>query len=173
MASLSNAVVCALIATAFWSLIGYALARRLVPRVLALGAAPVIGWSVHSAVTLPIYLLFGFSPLVVIGVGSGCILVAGLSLVQPSAATETEPAVDHSGMGICCRRHPRPHSRSDAPAKVLRRCGLARRPDLRPCQNRDHRCDDAARSAASQPRFCGSRPTGTLRLLLSLAFQRC
>ncbi len=46
MASLSNAVVCALIATAFWSFIGYALARRLVPRVLALGAAPVIGWSV-------------------------------------------------------------------------------------------------------------------------------
>ena len=87
MASLSNAVVCALIATAFWSLIGYALARRLVPRVLALGAAPVIGWSVHSAVTLPIYLLFGFSPSVVIGVGSGCILVAGLSLLQPSAAT--------------------------------------------------------------------------------------
>ena len=93
MASLSNAVVCALIATAFWSLIGYALARRLVPRVLALGAAPVIGWSVHSAVTLPIYLLFGFSPSVVIGVGSGCILVAGLSLVQPSAAPETEPVL--------------------------------------------------------------------------------
>ena len=91
MASLSNAVVCALIATAFWSLIGYALARRLVPRVLALGAAPVIGWSVHSAVTLPIYLLFGFSSFVVIGIGSACILVAALSLLQPSAAREAEP----------------------------------------------------------------------------------
>ena len=90
MASLSNAVVCALIATAFWSL-SYALARRLVPRVLALGAAPVIGWSVHSAVTLPIYLLFGFSSFVVIGIGSACILVAALSLLQPSAAREAEP----------------------------------------------------------------------------------
>jgi hypothetical protein len=93
MASLSNAVICALIATAFWSLIGYALARRLVPRVLALGAGPVIGWSVHSAATLPIYLLFGFSPLAVIGVGSACILVAGFSLLQPSAVSETEPAL--------------------------------------------------------------------------------
>ena len=91
MASLSNAVVCALIATSFWSLIGYAIARRLVPRVLALGAAPVIGWSVHSAVTLPIYLLFGFSSFVVIGIGSACILVAALSLLQPSAAREAEP----------------------------------------------------------------------------------
>ena len=91
MASLSNAVICALIATSFWSLIGYALARRLVPRVLALGAAPVIGWSVHSAATLPIYLLFGFSSFVVIGIGSACILLAGLSLLQPSAASEAEP----------------------------------------------------------------------------------
>ena len=49
MASPVNALVCALIATAFWSLLGYALGSRLVPRVLAIGAAPVIGWSVHSA----------------------------------------------------------------------------------------------------------------------------
>jgi len=92
MASLSNATVCALIATSFYWLIGYALARRLVPRVLALGAGPVIGWSVHSAATLPIYLLFGFSPLVVIGIGSGCILVVGLLLLQPSPASEVEPS---------------------------------------------------------------------------------
>jgi hypothetical protein len=39
-------------------LLGYALGRRLVSRVLAIGAAPVIGWSVHCAATLPIYLLF-------------------------------------------------------------------------------------------------------------------
>ena len=44
MASPVNALVCALIATAFWSLLGYALGRRLVPRVLAIGAAPVVGW---------------------------------------------------------------------------------------------------------------------------------
>ena len=70
MASPDNAVVCALIATAFWPLLGYALGRRLVPRVLAIGAAPVIGWSVHSAATLPIYLLFGFSSFLVAGIGA-------------------------------------------------------------------------------------------------------
>ena len=88
MASLSNAVICALIATSFWGLIGYALAYRLLPRPLALGAGPVIGWSVHSVLTLPIYLLFGFSSFAVIAVGSICILVAALSLLKPSAASE-------------------------------------------------------------------------------------
>ena len=34
----------------------------------------MIGWSVHSAATLPIYLLFGFSPLLVAGIGAVCVL---------------------------------------------------------------------------------------------------
>ena len=172
MASLSNAVVCALIATAFWSLIGYALARRLVPRVLALGAAPVIGWSVHSAVTLPIYLLFGFSPSVVIGVGSGCILVAGLSLVQPSAAPETEPVLTIPVWGF-------------AAAGIL---ALIPAATLLPKSSGDavwlaDPIFDHAKIAIIDamtrlglppvnPVFARSRPTGTLRLLLSLAFQR-
>ena len=92
MASPVNALICAVIATAFWSLVGYALGCRLVPRVLAIGAAPVIGWSVHSAATLPIHLLFGFSPLLVVGIAAVCILVAGFSLSQPRQAEETEPA---------------------------------------------------------------------------------
>ena len=92
MASPVNAVVCALIATAFWALLGYALGRRLVPHVLAIGAAPVIGWSVHSAATLPIYLLFGFSPFLVAGIGATCVLVACFSLSQSCLANEIEPA---------------------------------------------------------------------------------
>ena len=92
MASPVNALVCALIATAFWSLLGYALGRRLVPRVLAIGAAPVIGWSVHSAATLPIYFLFGFSPLLVGGIGAICVLIACFSLSQPRLAGEIKPA---------------------------------------------------------------------------------
>jgi hypothetical protein len=92
MASFVNAFVCALIATAFWSLVGYALGGRLVPRGLAIGAAPVIGWSVHSAATLPIYLLFGFSPFLVAGIGAVCLLFAGFSLSQPRPAAEIEPA---------------------------------------------------------------------------------
>jgi len=92
MASPVNVLVCTLIATAFWPLLGYALGRRLVPRVLAIGAAPVIGWSVHSAVTLPIYLLFGLSPLLVAGIGAVCVLVAGFSLSQSCSTSEIEPA---------------------------------------------------------------------------------
>jgi hypothetical protein len=92
MASPVNALVCALIATAFWSLLGYALGSRLVPRVVAIGAAPVIGWSVHSAACLPIYLLFEFSPFVVAGIGAVCVLIAGFSLSQPRSAGEIEPA---------------------------------------------------------------------------------
>jgi hypothetical protein len=92
MASPVNALVCALIATAFWSLLGYALGRRLVPRVLAIGAAPVVGWSVHNAATLPIYFLFGFSPLLVGGIGAICVLIACFSLSQPRLAGEIKPA---------------------------------------------------------------------------------
>ena len=93
MASPANAILCALIAAAFWTLIGYALARRFVPRVLALGTAAVIGWSVHSAATLPIYQLLGFSPFTVAGVGAVCVLVAGFSLSLPESASKTEPAL--------------------------------------------------------------------------------
>jgi hypothetical protein len=92
MASPDNALVCALIATAFWSLLGYALGSQLVPHALAIGAAPVIGWSVHSAATLPIYLLLGFSPFLVAGIGAVCVLVAGFSLSRPRSAGEGEPA---------------------------------------------------------------------------------
>ena len=92
MASPVNALVCALIATAFWSLLGYALGRRLVPRVLAIGAAPVVGWSAHSAATLPIYFLFGFSPSLVGGIGAICVLIACFSLSQPRLAGEIKPA---------------------------------------------------------------------------------
>jgi hypothetical protein len=90
MASPINALVCALIATAFWPLLGYALGRLLVPRELAIGAAPVLGWSVHSAATLPVYLLFGFSPFLVVGIGAVCLLLAGLSLSQSRPAGKVE-----------------------------------------------------------------------------------
>jgi hypothetical protein len=80
MASPVNAALCALIATGFWTLLGYALARHLLPRALALGAAGVIGWATHSAATLPIYVWIGFSPTAVVMIGALCVLVAGSSL---------------------------------------------------------------------------------------------
>lgn len=91
MASPVNAVLCALIATAFWTLLGYALGRRILPRVLALGAASVIGWAVHSAVMLPVYRWVGFSPIAVVGIGAICILIAGFSLSLRAAGPAPGP----------------------------------------------------------------------------------
>ena len=91
MASPVNAVLCALIATAFWSLLGYAIARHLFPRALAVGTAAVVGWAVHSAIMLPVYVWIGFAPLAVAGSGALCILIAGFSLSLPAAAGNAEP----------------------------------------------------------------------------------
>jgi hypothetical protein len=90
MASPVTALLCALIATAFWSLLGYALARHLLPRPLALGAGAIVGWATHSAVALPVFLLLGFSPIEVAGVCAICVLVAGVSLSQRAPASEIE-----------------------------------------------------------------------------------
>jgi hypothetical protein len=81
MASLVNAVLCAVVATAFWSLVGYALARPMLPRGLALGAAPVLGWAVHSAASLPIFFLIGFSPAAVVSIAVVCVAAAAGALV--------------------------------------------------------------------------------------------
>jgi hypothetical protein len=81
MASPVNAVLCALVATAFWTLLGYALGRRLLPRTLAMGAAPVMGWAVHSAAALPIFIFIGFSPIAVIAVAVLCIVISGVSFL--------------------------------------------------------------------------------------------
>jgi hypothetical protein len=94
MASPVNAALCALLATAFWSLVGYALTRHLLPRALAIGAVPVTGWAVHSAATLPIFLLIGFSPLAVVAVAALCVAIsiATLRLAAQSDA-EATPAI--------------------------------------------------------------------------------
>jgi hypothetical protein len=94
MASPVNAALCALLATAFWGFLGYALTRHLLPRALAIGAAPVVGWAVHSAATLPIFLLIGFSPLAVVAIAALCVAVgvATLKLAVNSDA-EAAPAI--------------------------------------------------------------------------------
>jgi hypothetical protein len=60
------AALCALIAVSFWTVVGLAIPRHLLPRPLALGAATVIGWAIHSAAALPVYMLVGFSTISVI-----------------------------------------------------------------------------------------------------------
>jgi hypothetical protein len=84
MASFVNASLCAIVAAAFWALLGYALSRHLFPRVLSIGAAPVLGWAVHSAVALPLFILIGFSPAAVLVVNGLCIAVSAASLALPA-----------------------------------------------------------------------------------------
>jgi hypothetical protein len=91
MASPVNAALCALLATAVWGFLGYALTRHLLPRALAIGAAPVMGWAVHSAATLPIFLLIGFSPLAVVAIAALCVAV-GVATFKLAAKADAEAA---------------------------------------------------------------------------------
>jgi len=104
MVSPLNATLCALVATALWSVLGYALLRRALPRAVAIGTAPVMGWAVHSAVTLPLFTLIGFSPAPVIGVAALCVTAAVLSfrLATPNAIepTATIPAWAFAAAGL-------------------------------------------------------------------------
>jgi hypothetical protein len=94
MASPINAVLCALVAAAFWTFVGYSVSRRLLPLALALGTAPVIGWAVVSAATLPILRLIGFSSLTVIGTAALCLITAGASLRErPAQADAVVPRI--------------------------------------------------------------------------------
>jgi hypothetical protein len=92
MASLVNAALCAIVATAIWSLLGYAVARHLLPRVLAIGAAPVLGWAISSAATLPVFYLIGFSPIRVIGAAALCVAASALSLLRRPRESDSSQA---------------------------------------------------------------------------------
>jgi len=95
MASPINAVLCALVGAAFWSVLGYVIARHLLPRVLALGAAPVIGWAIFSAVALPILSLIGFSTLTVVSLAALGLGLAAVGLrrlpAAPGSPTDLKP----------------------------------------------------------------------------------
>ena len=99
MASPLTAVLCALIGTAFWSVLGYAISRHLLPRALALGAAPVIGWAAFSAATLPILMLIGFSlPAFAILAVLGLVVACGLSLWRPLRPLLDTASVETGGI---------------------------------------------------------------------------
>jgi hypothetical protein len=91
MATPINAVLCALVGAAFWSVLGFAIARHLLPRVLALGAAPVIGWAVVSAASLPILSVFGFSALAVVRLAVLGLILAGAALLWLPALAPPDP----------------------------------------------------------------------------------
>jgi len=83
MTSSANAALCGVVAAIFWTGLGFSVARLLLPRVLAIGAGPVVGWAIHSALALPILTLTGFSTISVVSfailaaIGGGFLLLVG------------------------------------------------------------------------------------------------
>src|SRR5579862_226101 len=84
MASTVNAVLCALVATAFCTACGYAISRHVLPRVIALGAAPIVGWAVFSAATLPVLTLVGFSSPAIAATAALFLVIGGGALLMRS-----------------------------------------------------------------------------------------
>ncbi len=93
MASSANAVLCALLAAAFWTTVGYSVARHLLPRGLAAGAAPVVGWAVFSAATLPILTVTGFSVLTVTVAGLLGLAASFCLLAMRPREADAAPAI--------------------------------------------------------------------------------
>jgi hypothetical protein len=96
MASSANAAFCAVVAAVFWAGLGFAIARLLLPRVLAIGAAPVVGWAIHSALALPILTLAGFSAVSVVSLAAFAAIGGGLLLLAPARKDEGTESIPES-----------------------------------------------------------------------------
>ncbi len=87
MASSVNAACCAIVAAAFWTFLGFAIGRLILPRVLAIGCGPVLGWATHSAASLPLLSMLGFSRLALLGLALLCCIGGAVSF---SASAKTD-----------------------------------------------------------------------------------
>src|SRR3979409_1909211 len=74
-------VLCAVVAVVFWSVLGLAIARRLVTPSLAWPIAPALGWAAHSAATLPVMMAVGFSSATVMMVGALALTTSLVAMV--------------------------------------------------------------------------------------------
>jgi hypothetical protein len=94
MVSTVNVAAVAIGALLFWTCIGSAITRRVLPSTLALPFAPTVGWAVHSVLALPILCVTGFSQYSVIGLAL-LALVARVALARtwPAAWTDALPRV--------------------------------------------------------------------------------
>jgi hypothetical protein len=95
MASSANVVLCAAAAVLLWTCVGLAVARHVAPlRELAWPVAPALGWAVHSAVTLSVFMLIGFSRIAVgiVAVGS---LAASLFMLLGGRSDRAAGGVPH------------------------------------------------------------------------------
>jgi hypothetical protein len=85
-------VLCAVAAASFWTVLGFALARRLVGPALALPIAPALGWAVHIAAALPILLLVGFSTATVAIVSAAALAASFVALLTQRSRHESPPS---------------------------------------------------------------------------------
>jgi hypothetical protein len=94
MPSLIPVVLCAALAVSFWTVIGFALASRLVPqRHLALAIAPAFGWAAFNAAALPILLWVGYGAATVGGLGALALVAA---LGSSARALRSRPGPDRA-----------------------------------------------------------------------------
>jgi hypothetical protein len=88
MATIFGAVLCAAVATLFWTCLGFTLTRRLVPGRLALPFAPAVGFAVHSALALPVFFFVPFTSTAIAAVAMVVLAVAVVAsshIVPPPA----------------------------------------------------------------------------------------
>jgi len=93
MASTFHAAIAAGVGLVYWTCLGLLIARRLDPR-LAFGAAPAIGWAIHNAVALPVFLVLDFSPATVVMLAGAVLIAAIAASWRSTAGLEAAPPAD-------------------------------------------------------------------------------
>ncbi len=93
MPSMLSAAAAAILALLFWTVLGLSINRRILPRVLAFPLAPALGWAVHSAASLALFLWFGFSAVAAAGVAIVAAIASVVSLLQRIDGPASEASV--------------------------------------------------------------------------------
>lgn len=87
MASTTNVILGTATALLVWTSIGLAVARAVLPeRALFWPVAPALGWAVHSAATLPLFMLIGFTRITVTVVTLLSVAVSAYALWRQSGS---------------------------------------------------------------------------------------
>lgn len=92
MAEVGNTLVCAAVMAALWTLIGAPIAARLAPRGAHWLFAPALGWSVYSAVALPLFSAIGWSRIGVLATAGVLAAAALAALWRWRSLAKGEPA---------------------------------------------------------------------------------
>ncbi|HEX3502688.1 MAG TPA: hypothetical protein VHU22_04770 [Xanthobacteraceae bacterium] len=104
MPSSLHVVLTGLLAVAFYAALGHSITRHVLPRALASGAAPVIGWAIFSAVTLPLLTIVGFTSSTVVASGAVCLLASAWLVTtrrrERDAASPAIPVWSYAAVGV-------------------------------------------------------------------------